>query len=100
MTLANLFGALEGPDLLIILLIVLVLFGGAKLPQLARSLGEAKREFHHATSAPADAASPDGPAASDAGTQAASDTVTMSRDEFERLRSMARPSTPPDQRSN
>jgi sec-independent protein translocase protein TatA len=50
MTLANLLGALDGPDLLIILVIVLVLFGGAKLPQLARSLGEAKHEFHKATS--------------------------------------------------
>jgi sec-independent protein translocase protein TatA len=37
--------AIEGPDLLIVLAIVLVLFGGSKLPQLARSLGEAKREF-------------------------------------------------------
>jgi sec-independent protein translocase protein TatA len=37
--------AIEGPDLLIVLLIVLVLFGGAKVPQLARSLGQAKREF-------------------------------------------------------
>jgi sec-independent protein translocase protein TatA len=37
--------------LLIVLAIVLVLFGGAKLPQLARSLGEAKREFHNAISA-------------------------------------------------
>ncbi|HEY5014848.1 MAG TPA: twin-arginine translocase TatA/TatE family subunit [Acidimicrobiia bacterium] len=33
------------PELLIILLIVLLLFGGAKLPKLARSLGEASREF-------------------------------------------------------
>jgi sec-independent protein translocase protein TatA len=51
MTVANLLGALDGPDLLIILVIVLVLFGGAKLPQLARSLGEAKHEFHKATNA-------------------------------------------------
>jgi sec-independent protein translocase protein TatA len=36
---------LEGPDLLIVLAIVLLLFGAAKVPQLARSLGEAKREF-------------------------------------------------------
>ena len=36
-TVANLLGALDGPDLLIILLIVLLLFGGTKLPQLARS---------------------------------------------------------------
>jgi sec-independent protein translocase protein TatA len=35
-----------GPtELLIVLLIVLLLFGGAKLPKLARSLGEASREF-------------------------------------------------------
>jgi sec-independent protein translocase protein TatA len=40
---------LEGPDLLIVLAIVLLLFGGAKLPQLARSLGEAKREFEAGT---------------------------------------------------
>lgn len=33
------------PELLIVLVIVLLLFGGAKLPQLARSLGTAKREF-------------------------------------------------------
>lgn len=36
---------LGGPELLIILVIVLLLFGGAKLPKLARSLGEAQREF-------------------------------------------------------
>jgi sec-independent protein translocase protein TatA len=36
------FGA---PELLIVLLIVLLLFGGAKLPKLARSLGEASKEF-------------------------------------------------------
>lgn len=36
---------LGAPELLIILLVVLLLFGGAKLPKLARSLGEAKKEF-------------------------------------------------------
>jgi sec-independent protein translocase protein TatA len=36
---------LGAPELLIVLLIVLLLFGGAKLPKLARSLGEASREF-------------------------------------------------------
>ena len=46
MTTANLLGALEGPELLIILALVLLLFGGSKLPQLAKSLGQAKREFH------------------------------------------------------
>jgi sec-independent protein translocase protein TatA len=42
--------AIEGPDLLIVLLIILVLFGGAKVPQLARSLGQAKREFERGVS--------------------------------------------------
>jgi sec-independent protein translocase protein TatA len=40
-----------GPELLIVLAVVLVLFGGTKLPQLARSVGSAKHEFdqglHH-----------------------------------------------------
>ena len=34
-----------GPDLLIILGIVVLLFGGSQLPKLARSLGSAKAEF-------------------------------------------------------
>lgn len=33
------------PELLIVLLIVLLVFGGAKLPKLARSLGQAQKEF-------------------------------------------------------
>ncbi len=37
---------LPGPtELIIILFIVMLVFGGAKLPKLARSLGEAKTEF-------------------------------------------------------
>jgi len=32
-------------ELLVILVVVLVLFGGAKLPKLARSLGQAQSEF-------------------------------------------------------
>jgi sec-independent protein translocase protein TatA len=35
-----------GPtELIIVLIIVLLLFGAAKLPKLARSMGEAQREF-------------------------------------------------------
>ena len=34
-----------GPELLIVLAVVLVLFGGSRLPSLARSLGSAKGEF-------------------------------------------------------
>ena len=36
---------LGAPELLIILVVILVLFGGAKLPKLARSLGQAQKEF-------------------------------------------------------
>ena len=36
---------LGAPELLIVLVVVLVLFGGAKLPKLARSLGQAQNEF-------------------------------------------------------
>jgi len=38
-------GGLGAPELLIILAVVLLIFGGSKLPKLARSLGEAQREF-------------------------------------------------------
>lgn len=36
---------LGAPELLIIFLVVLLLFGGAKLPELARGLGRAIRNF-------------------------------------------------------
>jgi len=39
-----------GPtELIILLVIVLVLFGGSKLPKLAKSLGEAQKEFKRST---------------------------------------------------
>jgi sec-independent protein translocase protein TatA len=34
-----------GPELLIVLAVILVLFGGSQLPKLARGLGSAQREF-------------------------------------------------------
>jgi sec-independent protein translocase protein TatA len=36
---------LGAPELIIILVIVLLIFGGTKLPKLARSLGQAQKEF-------------------------------------------------------
>jgi sec-independent protein translocase protein TatA len=47
-TLALGLGNLAGPDLLIILLIVFVLFGAKKLPDLARSIGQSMNEFRKA----------------------------------------------------
>ena len=38
-------GSLGTGELLIVLIIILLVFGGAKLPKLARSLGQAQKEF-------------------------------------------------------
>jgi len=39
---------LMGPDMMVILLIVLLLFGAKKLPELARGMGKAVKEFSSA----------------------------------------------------
>jgi sec-independent protein translocase protein TatA len=39
-----------GPELMLIMFIVLLLFGANKLPELARGMGKAVREFKKATS--------------------------------------------------
>lgn len=36
-------------ELLIVLIIILVLFGGAKLPQMMKGLGQGMKEFRKAT---------------------------------------------------
>jgi sec-independent protein translocase protein TatA len=41
-------GNLAGSDLFVILLIVLVLFGAKRLPEVARSLGQSMNEFKNA----------------------------------------------------
>jgi len=41
-------------ELIIVLLVILVLFGGAKLPKLARSLGQAQNEFKKGLKDPGD----------------------------------------------
>ena len=48
MSLMASFMNLAGPDLIIILLIILVLFGAKKLPELARGMGQAVKEFQKA----------------------------------------------------
>jgi sec-independent protein translocase protein TatA len=46
---AGIFG-LGTPELLLVLCVILLLFGGAKLPSLARGLGQSIREFKKASS--------------------------------------------------
>ena len=41
---------LGAAELVIVLVIVLVVFGGAKLPKLARSIGQAQKEFQEGIS--------------------------------------------------
>ena len=76
-------GSIGAPELLIILLVLLLLFGGAKLPKLARSLGEAKQEFERGTKhddgKPVETRVVDVPKAPPV------ETVTMSKEELEKL---------------
>ena len=39
------FSFLDPPEIILILVVVLVLFGGAQLPKLAKNLGKAQKEF-------------------------------------------------------
>ena len=67
------FGIPSGPDLIILLVIVLVLFGAKRLPELARGLGQsvnefkkAKEEFDKEVAKPASSESPLPPASTTA----------------------------------
>ncbi|MEI6714560.1 MAG: twin-arginine translocase TatA/TatE family subunit [Verrucomicrobiota bacterium] len=48
MNLLALLPNLAGPDMLIIFFIVLIMFGAKKLPELAKGLGQAVKEFSKA----------------------------------------------------
>jgi len=41
-------GSLGGPEILLIAFVVLLLFGGKKLPELMKGLGKGIREFNNA----------------------------------------------------
>ena len=44
-----LFGMPGGPELFVIVLVILLLFGAKKIPELARGMGKGIREFKDAT---------------------------------------------------
>ena len=44
----NLLGIIGGQEIIIILVIVLVLFGGKKIPELMRGLGKGVKEYKNA----------------------------------------------------
>ncbi len=67
------FGA---PELIVLLLVILLLFGSTKLPKLARSLGEAQKEFKKGV-AEVDAPAPARPAGEE--------KVTMTKAELDAL---------------
>ena len=45
---ASFLNIFEGPQGIFILLLILLLFGAKKLPELARGMGQALKEFHKA----------------------------------------------------
>ncbi len=65
-------GEIIGPDLLVILLIFVLLFGSSQLPKLARSLGQASKEFHQGFMDGVDADDRPGHSAGQAGAEAPS----------------------------
>ena len=71
--------SIGAPELIIVLLIALLIFGGAKLPKLARSLREAKDEFEGGKADPKKD-SPKQLAANDG-----DDKVTLSKAELDAL---------------
>ena len=75
-----------GPDMLIILAIVALLFGSKQLPKLARSLGSAKSEFEKGISEGGQVAvSAEAAAPAVTSAPAVDEQVTMSRAELDRL---------------
>ena len=56
MVLADIFGE---QGVIVLIVIALVVFGGSRIPKLARSLGSAKGEFEKGLKEGADAAKPD-----------------------------------------
>jgi sec-independent protein translocase protein TatA len=87
-------GGIGAPELIIFLLVILLLFGSTKLPKLAKSLGEAQKEFKKGVAeSEAEAARP-APAA----IASPEENVTMTKAEYDALlaeRDVNRRNTPP-----
>ncbi len=83
-------GGIGAPELIVFLLVILLLFGSTKLPKLARSLGEAQKEFKKGV-AEVDAPAPTRPAAEE--------KVTMTQAQLDALlaerEAQARKDAPP-----
>ncbi len=73
------------PELIIVLLIVVLIFGGAKLPKLARSLGEAKTEFEKSAKTDHKKDAKEAAAALEAAKVNGDEKVTLSKSELEAL---------------
>ena len=79
------------PELLIILLVILVLFGSTKLPKLARSVGQASKEFKKGVN--------EGSRGIDDDDESANEKVTMTKAELDAMlaerEAKARKDSPP-----
>ena len=80
-------GSIGAPELIILLLVVLLLFGSTKLPKLARSIGEASKEFKKGVNDGAnEPAAPAAPVTATAAAPAApEEKITMTKAELDAL---------------
>ena len=70
-------GSIGAPELIIVLLVILLLFGSTKLPKLARSIGEASKEFKKGVD--------DGAREAEPAPKPADESVTMTKAELEAM---------------
>jgi sec-independent protein translocase protein TatA len=75
-------GSIGAPELIILLVVLLLLFGASRLPKLARSVGEASREFKKGVT---ESVKDDEPKAVAPKADTPGDEVTMTRAELDAL---------------
>ena len=84
-------GGLGAPELIIILIIVLLIFGSTRLPKLARSLGEASQQFKKGVVEGKEEAAEKADAAPDP-----DEKVTLTRAELDRMMAERQTEAPKD----